>query len=132
MADGRPVDSFCCTVYRPAKPVSRNDPMRIFAVLAPLALLALTGCSTAPDIVKMNGDNYRVRPDAGGGSPGDAEIKARGIKRANEFCDAQGKRAVIIIGQTSSWFVFGLQTAEVQFYCDERPAGQPADKTSKP
>jgi hypothetical protein len=106
--------------------------MRILAVLAPLALLALTGCSTAPDIVKMNGDHYRVRPDAGGGSPSDAEIKARGIKRASEFCDAQGKRAVIIIGQTSSWFVFGLQTAEVQFYCDEQPPNQSSDKAAKP
>ncbi|MEO8524995.1 MAG: hypothetical protein ABI460_09765 [Caldimonas sp.] len=101
-------------------------------MLAPFALLALAGCSTAPDIVKMNGDNYRVRADAGGGSPSDAEIKTRGIKRATEFCNEKGKRAVIIIGQTSSWFVFGLQTAEVQFYCDEQPPSQSADKTAKP
>ena len=127
-AHGR-VDSPRCTVYRPARPVTRNDPMRILALFA---LLAVSGCSTAPDIVKLDGDMYRVRPDAGGGSPSEAEIKARGIKRANEFCDAQGKRAVIIIGQTSGWFVFGLQTAEVQFYCDEQLAARPSDKTTKP
>jgi hypothetical protein len=72
--------------------------------------------------VKTGAETYRIRPDAGGGSPNDAEIKARGIKRANEFCDAQGKRAVTTVGQTSSWFVLGLQTAEVTFYCEERPA----------
>ncbi len=93
-----------------------------------LALLVLSGCSTGPDIVKTGPETYRVRPDAGGGSPTDAEIKERGIRRANEFCDAQGKRAVVTVGQTTSWFVFGLQSAEVSFYCDERksiPASKP-------
>lgn len=85
-------------------------------------LLVLGGCSTAPDIVKTGPETYRVRPDAGGGSPTDAEIKERGIKRANEFCDAQGNRAVVTVGQTTSWFVIGLQSAEVSFYCDERKA----------
>ena len=105
--------------------------MRIFVALV---LLALGGCSAAPDVVKTGPGTYRVRPDAGGGSPTDAEIKARGIKRANEFCDAEGKHAVINVGQTSGWLVTGLQTAEVQFYCDQRLPGAAADKatTQKP
>ncbi len=90
--------------------------------LAVLVLSALAACSAAPDIVKTGPDTYRVRPDAGGGAPTDADIKARGISRANEFCAGLGKRAVITVGQTSGWFVFGLQTAEVRFYCDDRPA----------
>ncbi len=85
-------------------------------------LLVLGGCSTVPDIVKAGPETYRVRPDAGGGSPTDDEIKERGIRRANEFCEAQGKRAVVTVGQTTSWFVLGLQSAEVSFYCDERKA----------
>jgi len=100
--------------------------MKTFAVLA---VLAVVGCSTAPDVVKTGADTYKVRPDAGGGSPTDAEIKSRGIKRANEFCDTQGKHAVITIGQTSGWFVFGLQTAEVSFYCDARPASDKSPKS---
>lgn len=91
-------------------------------VCAPLALLVLSACSASPDIVKTGPEAYRVRPDAGGGSPSDAEIKERGIRRANEFCDAQGKRAVVTVGQTTRWFVLGLQSAEVSFYCDERKA----------
>ena len=49
----------------------------------------------------------------------DAEIKTRGIARANEFCDAQGKRAVINVGQSSGWHLCSVQTAEVQFVCDD-------------
>ena len=120
-ASGRPV-------YRPDQPAPRNPRMKSFVALA---LLALAGCSSAPDVVKSGPGTYRVRSDAGGGSPTDAEIKARGIKRANEFCEADGKRAVITVGQTTGWFVLGLQTAEVQFYCDDRPAAK-ADKSAKP
>lgn len=96
--------------------------MAAMRILPLIALLAATGCSAGPDIVKTGPETYRVRPYAGGGSPTDAEIKERGIRRANEFCDAQGKRAVITVGQTTSWFVLGLQSAEVSFYCDERKA----------
>ena len=63
-----------------------------------------------------------MRTDAGGGNPSDAEIKTRGIARANEFCDAQGKRAVINVGQSTGWHLFSVQTAEVQFFCDDPPA----------
>lgn len=106
--------------------------MRMLTVPTVMALLALAACSTPSDIVKTGAETYRVRSDAGGGSPNDAEIKARGIKRANEFCEALGKRAVITVGQRSGWFVFGLQTAEVSFYCDERLAARPASTSSKP
>lgn len=97
-----------------------------------MVILALAGCSTASDVVQTGTDTYKVRADAGGGSRTDAEIKALGIKRANEFCDAQGKRAVITIGQSSSWHVFSLQTAEVHFSCDDRPATRSPAKSSTP
>jgi hypothetical protein len=104
--------------------------MQALRAFAGIALVALAGCSTPSDVVKLSGDTYRVRPEAGGGSPTDAEIKARGIQRATEYCEAQGKHAVITVGQTSSWFVFSLQTAEVRFYCEERRATQSAAKAA--
>ena len=106
--------------------------MRILALAVALTLLVFAGCSTPSDIVKTDAGTYRVRTDAGGGSPSDAEIKVRGIKLANEYCDAQGKRAVITIGQTSGWFVFGVQTAQVNFYCDEPLTPRPALPAAKP
>jgi hypothetical protein len=99
-------------------------------VLAGLVLIALAGCSTPSDVVKTGADSYRVRPPAADAPRSDEEIRAYGIKRAYEYCDAQGQRAVITIGQTSSWFVFGLQTVEVQFFCDDRPAAGAPAKTS--
>ncbi len=69
--------------------------------LSGILVVALAACSTPSEVVKTGPNAYRVRTDAGGGKPSDAEIKTRGIARANEFCDAQGKRAVINVGQSS-------------------------------
>ena len=60
-------------------------------------------------------------------TPSDADIKSRGIARANEFCDAQGKRAVIDVGQSQGWHFWSVQTAEVRFFCDDRIPGRPGD-----
>ncbi len=95
-------------------------------------VLALAACSTPSEVVKTGAATYRVRTDAGGGTPSDAEIKTRGIARANEFCESQGKRAVINIGQSSGWHLFSVQTAEVQFVCDDRLPSRPATPASAP
>lgn len=94
--------------------------------------IALAACSTPSEVVKTGPTTYRVRTDAGGGTPSDAEIKTRGIARANEFCEAQGKRAVINIGQSSAWHLFSVQTAEVQFICDDPLPSRPATPASAP
>jgi hypothetical protein len=93
---------------------------------------ALVACSTPSDIVKTGPTTYRVRTDAGGGTPSDADIKSRGIARANEFCDAQGKRAVIDVGQSQSWHFWSVQTAEVRFFCDDRIPARPTTSASAP
>ena len=54
----------------------------------------------------------------------------RGIARANEYCAAQGKRAVINVGQSSGWHLFSVQTAEVQFFCDDPLPSRPASAAS--
>ncbi len=97
-----------------------------------LIAVAVAACSTPSDIVKTGATTYRVRTSAGGGNPGDAEIKTRGIARANEFCDAQGKHAVINVGQSNGWHLFSVQTAEVQFFCDDRPPTRAATPASAP
>ena len=96
------------------------------------AILAVTlaACSTPSDVVKTGDNAYRVRTSAGGGSPSDDAIKARGIARANEYCEAKGERAVVTVGQSNGWHLFSLPTAEVKFFCDDRPAARPATKTA--
>jgi hypothetical protein len=100
--------------------------------LIAILVVMLAACSTPSEVVKTGPNSYRVRTDAGGGSPSDAEIKTRGIARANEFCDAQAKRAVINVGQSSAWHLFSVQTAEVQFFCDDRLPARPASASSAP
>jgi hypothetical protein len=93
--------------------------------LIAFGVVAIAACSAPSEIVKTGPTTYRVRTDAGGGNPSDAEIKTRGIARANEFCAAQGKRAVINVGQSSGWHMFSVQTAEVQFFCDDPLPSRP-------
>jgi len=76
-----------------------------------LIAIAVAACSTPSDIVKTGPTTYRVRPDASAANPSDADIKSRGIARANEFCDAQGKRAVIDVGLSQGWHLWSVQTA---------------------
>ena|SRR5450755_1424102 len=100
--------------------------------LTGLLVVALAACSTASEVVKTGPNAYRVRTNAGGGSPSDADIKTRGIARANEFCDGRGQRAVINIGQSSGWHLFSVPTAEVQFFCDDKLPARPASASSAP
>ena len=100
--------------------------------LSVLAVAALAACSTPSDVVKTGPTTYRVRTTAGGGSPSDADIKIRGIARANEFCEAKNQRAVINVGQSSGWHLFSVQTAEVQFYCDDKLPMHAASSASSP
>jgi hypothetical protein len=97
-----------------------------------LFVLAIAACSTPSDVVKTGPTTYRVRTDAGGGTPSDADIKSRGVARANEFCDAQGKRAVIDVGHSQGWHLWSVQTAEVRFFCDDRMPGRPTTSASAP
>jgi len=107
--------------------VTNGNHMR---ALIGLAVFAIAACAAPSEIVKTGPTTYRVRTDAGGGNPSDAEIKTRGIARANEFCAAQGKRAVINVGQSTGWHLFSVQTAEVQFFCDDPLPTRPASAAS--
>ena len=99
--------------------------------------LVLGGCSTVsdlmkpgPDVIKTGPDTYKVRAGAGGGSPSDAEVKARGIKLAGDYCDAQGRHALVIVTGASGWHLFSTQTPEVTFVCDDLPQVKPVPKTA--
>ena len=107
----------------------------IHSIAAAVATIAMCGCTTVsnwvkpgPDVIKTATDTYKVNPGAGGGSPTDAEIKSRGIKIASDYCDAQGKHALVIVAGSSGWHMFSTQTPEVSFVCDELPPVRPVGK----
>ena len=64
-------------------------------------------------------DAYVVRPFSWDAST-DPEIKAYGIKRANEYCDEAGKHAVVTVGTTGGVQMFSVQRAEVRFNCIDK------------
>ena len=97
-----------------------------------LIVVAVAACSTPSDIVKTGPTTYRVRSDPGGVTLSDADIKSRGIARAHEFCEAQGKRAVIDVGLTQGWHFWSVQTAEVRFFCDDRLPTRQTTSASTP
>ena len=78
---------------------------------------AMVGCSTVSEVVPTGKDTYMVGSQARGGLTGDAEVKALAIKRANEFCAAQGKRAQITGSISSGVQMWTPQNSEVQFAC---------------
>ena len=88
--------------------------------LTGILVVALVACSTPSEVVTTGPNAYRVRTNAGGGTPNDSDIKSRGIARANEFCEARGQRAVINVSVSSGWHLFSVPTAEVQFFCDDK------------
>ncbi len=98
--------------------------------LITILVATLAACSTPSDVVKTGDNAYRVRTNAGGGTPTDAEIKERGIARASEYCGAQGQRAVTTVGLSTGWHLFSMPTAEVKFFCDDRAAAKSAMKAS--
>ncbi len=98
--------------------------------LAGIIVAALAACSTPSDVVKTGYNAYRVRTSSGGGAPSDDEIKARGIARANEYCETKGQRAVTTVGLSNGWHFFSMPTPQVQFFCDDRPASRPALKAA--
>jgi hypothetical protein len=88
-------------------------------VLGGLVAIALCACSTPKDVFPTGKDAYVVRPYSWAAST-DPEIKAYGIKRANEYCDEAGKHAVINVGLTGGVQMFSAQRAEVSFSCIDK------------
>jgi hypothetical protein len=91
--------------------------MRVFSAIL---VLAMSACSTPSDVVATGKDAYVVRPLASSNVTTDPEVKAFGIKRANEYCDAAGKHAIVTIGVTGGVQMLTPQHAEVRFTCIDK------------
>jgi hypothetical protein len=94
-----------------------KEAMRVFGGIL---VLALSACATPTDVFPTGKDAYVVRPLPSSGASSDAEIRAFGIKRANEYCDASGKHAIVTVGVTGGVQMFSVQRAEVRFTCIDK------------
>jgi hypothetical protein len=91
--------------------------MRVFAAIF---VLSLSACSTPTDVFATGKDKYVIRPLPASNATTDPEIKAFGIKRANDYCDAKGQHAIVTIGETGGLQPFSPQRAEVRFTCVDK------------
>lgn len=65
-----------------------------------VALATCAGCETIGDVIPVGHDTYTVSAPMGGHLPDWSEVKALGLKRANELCDAQKKQMTVVSWQT--------------------------------
>jgi hypothetical protein len=98
-------------------------------IASAFVVLGLAACASKSDVVSVGAGTYRVRTDAGNAT-NDIEVRAYGIRRANEYCDEKGLHAVITVGPSQDWHLFSIQHPEVRFYCDDKLPGKPTPKTA--
>jgi hypothetical protein len=102
--------------------------MKYQTILIPTFLsfvIALSGCASAPEIVKVSGDTYKLTRTDKGGSLGDvASTKTNMMREADAFASSQGKSVVPIAMKEEPLAVQGFTALEYQF--------QIADKNSIP
>lgn len=81
--------------------------------------LALTGCVTPTEPVSVGEGRYMIGVNARGGFQSNSELTAQTIRRANEFCHAQGKIAEVESSNSSGVQGWTPQDSQVVFRCVE-------------
>lgn len=81
------------------------------------ATLLIGGCVTMTDPVSMGQGRYMISLNARGGFQNNGELLAQSIKRANDFCTAQGLRSEILNTQTTGVQMWTPQDNHVIFSC---------------
>jgi hypothetical protein len=82
--------------------------------------LVLQACSTVGEVIPTGPDTYTVSSRMGGQLPAWSEVKALGLKRANEFCDAQKKQMTVVSWETHGARGWTPLDAELTFKCMDR------------
>ena len=82
-----------------------------------LAATILSGCVTMTAPVSMGENRYLITLNARGGFQSDGELLTQSIGKANEFCNAQGKRAEITNTQSTGVQMWTPQNNQVVFAC---------------
>ncbi len=89
-----------------------------------LLAIALFGCSSVGEVLPTGVDTYTVSSRMGGQFPAWSEVKALGIKRANEYCDGQHKQMTVVSWQTHGARGWTPLDAELTFKCVSPPSSQ--------
>jgi hypothetical protein len=95
-------------------------------VTALFLTVGLSGCVTPTAPVSMGEGRYMIGVNARGGFSSNSQLLADTIRRANEFCAAMNKDAVVENTNTRGAQGWTPQDAQVVFRCVDRvPATSP-------
>lgn len=84
------------------------------------AISLLAGCASISDVVPLGADKYMVGSHVRGGLTSWAEVKAMAVKRATEFCTAQGMSVEVLGMETSGAQGWTPQNADITFKCTKQ------------
>lgn len=84
----------------------------------------LAACTTVGEVLPTGPETYTVSSRMGGQLPAWSEVKALGIKRANEFCESQGKRMTVVRWETHGARGWTPLDAELTFTCTAQAGGK--------
>ncbi|MBC3911611.1 hypothetical protein [Undibacterium umbellatum] len=83
-----------------------------------LILCALiVGCQSVSPVVSIGKDTYMVGANSRGGFTSDAEVTALSVRRAAEWCEAQGKQMELTNSTNSGTQGWTPQQSQVMFKC---------------
>ena len=82
-----------------------------------ILIVALAGCTTVNEPISVGNDTYMLGSRTYGGMKSWLEINAENHKRANEFCEKQGKTANITEKGTSGARGWTPMESDVTFQC---------------
>ena len=95
-----------------------EEDMRNFTALA---LLALAGCASHTEVIKLGSDRYMVGFHQKGGFDSWTEVKANGIKLADDFCKQRDQSLEVLDTKTSGVRGWSPLNVEVTFTCRTAP-----------
>ena len=79
--------------------------------------LLIAGCQSISEVMPVGKDSYMVGANVHGGLVSDAEVTALSVRRANEWCSAQGKRMELISSSNSGTQGWTPQQSQIMFKC---------------
>ena len=69
--------------------------MRVLITFALLAVMAVSACRSAGDIIPVGKDTYLIGSSAMGGIYNATDVAAPALQKANEFCRSQGRELTL-------------------------------------
>lgn len=86
-------------------------------LFAAICAATVAGCASVSEVIPAGKDTYLVGANVRGGMTSDAEVTGMSVKRANEFCAAQGKQVEVISSTNSGTQGWTPQNSQVMFRC---------------